>query len=86
VLIQDRSYNLKTITIFAEVSKTLVSERLAGGDITGCGSGVPSMSQADIDDCPRILAQMGREPFVQAMEERPDFNLVIGGRAYDPAP
>ncbi|KIW68419.1 hypothetical protein PV04_04367 [Phialophora macrospora] len=80
------SYNLKAITIFAEISKGLVSERLAGGDITSCGSGVPSMSQTDINDCPRILAQMGPEPFLQAMEDRPDFNLVIGGRAYDPAP
>ncbi len=44
------------------------------------------MTHADIDECPRILAQMGSEPFVQAMEETPDFNLVIGGRAYDPAP
>ena len=29
---------------------------------------------------------MGHEPFLQAMEETPDFGLVIGGRAYDPAP
>ncbi|KAJ9617230.1 hypothetical protein H2200_000951 [Cladophialophora chaetospira] len=80
------SYKLKAITIFAEVSKEIVSERLRKGDITGCGATVPPMTQADIDVCPRILAQMGPEPFVQAMEETPDFNLLIGGRAYDPSP
>ena len=44
------------------------------------------MTQADIDHCPRIVAQMGPEPFVEAMEAQPDFNLLIGGRAYDPSP
>ena len=29
---------------------------------------------------------MGPEPFVQAMEAVPNFDLVVGGRAYDPAP
>jgi hypothetical protein len=29
---------------------------------------------------------MGPEPFVQAMEAEPDFDIVIGGRAYDPSP
>ena len=81
-----RSYKLKTITIFAEVSKAIISERLSKGQIVGCGAAVPPMTQSDIDDCPRVLAQMGPEPFVQAMEETPDFNLIIGGRAYDPAP
>lgn len=29
---------------------------------------------------------MGPEPFLDAMSKHPDFNIVIGGRAYDPAP
>ena len=27
-----------------------------------------------------------REPYVKAMDENPDFDIIIGGRAYDPAP
>jgi hypothetical protein len=64
----------------------LVSQRLAEGAVSGCGAAVPPALQKDIDDAPRILAQMGSEPFTKVMEETPDFDLVIGGRAYDPAP
>lgn len=81
-----RAYSVKTITILAGVSKTLVSQRLASGKISGCGSAVPPMLQNDIDECPCIVAQMGPEPFIQAMEATPDFDLVLGGRAYDPSP
>ncbi|KEF63447.1 uncharacterized protein A1O9_01425 [Exophiala aquamarina CBS 119918] len=79
-------FDFKSVTIFASVPKELVSRRLAEGAVFGCGRAVPPASQKDIDDAPRILAQMGPEPFVNAMQENPDFSLVIGGRAYDPAP
>lgn len=29
---------------------------------------------------------MGSEPFVDAMDAHPDFNVIVGGRAYDPSP
>jgi hypothetical protein len=29
---------------------------------------------------------MGYEPFLDAMNANPEFNIIIGGRAYDPAP
>jgi hypothetical protein len=29
---------------------------------------------------------MGPEPFLDAMQAHPDFNIIVGGRAYDPAP
>jgi hypothetical protein len=29
---------------------------------------------------------MGPEPFLQAMQANPDFDVLIGGRGYDPAP
>lgn len=82
----DRDYDFKTIALFASIPKAVVSQRLADGSVSGCGRAVPPAQQADIDDAPRIVAQMGPEPFVKAMEDSPDFNLVIGGRAYDPSP
>lgn len=61
-------------------------ERLRAGRITGCGACVPELTEAEIEASPRIVAQMGPEPFIDAMEATPDFDIVIGGRAYDPAP
>lgn len=29
---------------------------------------------------------MGPEPFLDAMTANPDFNIIVGGRAYDPSP
>ncbi|KAK2756755.1 hypothetical protein FQN54_005201 [Arachnomyces sp. PD_36] len=77
---------LKIITILAEVDKELVSQRLRAGAISGCGITVPPLTQADIDDSPRIVAQMGPEPILQAMRQEPDFDVVMAGRAYDPSP
>jgi hypothetical protein len=47
---------------------------------------VPPLTSSDIEDAVTIVAQMGPEPFVQAMEAESDFDIVIGGRAYDPSP
>lgn len=44
------------------------------------------MTQADIDDSPHIVAQMGPEPILQAMRQEPDFDVLMAGRAYDPSP
>lgn len=60
--------------------------RLRSGRITGCGPCVPHLTPADIDSTPHIVAQVGPEPFLDAMEAHPDFDVIIGGRAYDPAP
>lgn len=63
-----------------------MSERLKSGDIVGCGRTVPRLTHKDIEQTVRIVAQMGPEPFVEAMISNPDFDIIIGGRSYDPAP
>ncbi|KAK4506506.1 hypothetical protein PRZ48_000238 [Zasmidium cellare] len=80
------SWKLKVLSVFSGISKDLVGERLAAGQVTGCGPAVPNLEQEALDKTPRVVGQMGPEPFLQAMIENPDFNVVIGGRAYDPAP
>lgn len=47
---------------------------------------MPPLTETDIRDSPRVVAQLGPEPFIDAMEAEPDFDVIIGGRAYDPAP
>ena len=54
--------------------------------VTGCGKPVPTLTQKTIDSTPRIVGQMGPEPILDAMLANPDFNILIAGRAYDPAP
>lgn len=79
-----RSMNI--ITIYSEVDKALVKSSFDSGRIEPCGEAVPPLNPAHIDEAPRIVAQMGHEPFLKAMQDHPDFDIIVGGRAYDPSP
>ncbi|TAQ84352.1 hypothetical protein B7494_g7319 [Chlorociboria aeruginascens] len=82
----NRSWDLKVLAIYSGIPKSLVLEKLEDGKITGCGESVPALTTQDVQQTPRIVAQMGPEPFIDAMAANPDFNVIIGGRAYDPSP
>jgi len=68
--------------VHAELDKGRVVEALRRGEIAGLGP-VPELSVAAIESSVRIVAQMGPEPLVQALESGAD--VVLAGRAYDPA-
>ncbi|KAF8178085.1 hypothetical protein K438DRAFT_1844529 [Mycena galopus ATCC 62051] len=86
-IIQKNGYRpMKVLTIEAEIDKELVYAGLERGVITPCGGAVPPLQKEDVDAATRIVAQMGHEPYVKAMQEHPDFDIIIGGRSYDPAP
>jgi hypothetical protein len=72
--------------VYSNINKSTVSESLAAGGISGCGLSVPSLTAENIENAVTIVAQMGPEPFLDAMNTHPDFDIVIGGRAYDPSP
>lgn len=77
---------MKIVRIEAEINKQIVQENLLKGLVRPCGRAVPALQPRDIEDVPRIVAQMGIEPWVKAMQEHPDFDIMIGGRSYDPSP
>ncbi|KAH6673862.1 hypothetical protein B0J14DRAFT_541615 [Halenospora varia] len=80
------SYQFETLAIYSNVSKSRVLVSLKNGEIRGCGTSVPTLSEEDVNDAVTIVAQMGPEPFVDAMEAAKSFDIVIGGRSYDPSP
>lgn len=77
---------LKVLSVYSTLDHGLVRERLAAGAITGCGPFVPTLTPEALDATTIVVGQMGPEPFVQAMAAHPDFDVVLGGRAYDPSP
>lgn len=86
-IVEENGYRpMKVISIYAEIAKDHVRQKLADGLISPCGKFVPDLQEHDIDSATRIVAQMGLEPYLKAMKENPDFDIIIGGRAYDPAP
>lgn len=56
------------------------------GKISGCGTAVPPLTEEAVKGSPRIVAQLGPEPFLDAMRAHPDFDIIVAGRSYDPAP
>ncbi|KAI8292032.1 hypothetical protein K4K56_006313 [Colletotrichum sp. SAR 10_98] len=83
-IIEDNGFKFKVATIGAAVSKGLIRQKLKDGKISPCGP-VPPLTPEDIDSAVDIVAQMGPEPFIKALEEeKPD--IIVAGRAYDPSP
>jgi hypothetical protein len=68
--------------IRAEIEPSLVKEKLRQGKVRPLGP-VPELSPDDVDRSVRIVAQMGVEPFVRALEEGAE--VIVAGRASDPA-
>jgi hypothetical protein len=63
-----------------------VRKSLRAGGVSGCGKGVVTLTEQTLDSTTRVVAQMSHEPFLQAMRENPDFDIIVAGRSYDPAP
>ena len=80
---KEKGHHFKVATIGAEISKeTLKAKRRDGKILPLDTETIPS--EADFDECVRVVGQMGYEPFMKALDMGVD--VVIGGRAYDPAP
>ena len=82
----EKGYSLTLARIYASIDKAVVHKALKAGSITPCTEAVPELTADEVDAAVEIVAQMGQEPFLKAMKEIPDFDVLISGRAYDPAP
>jgi Domain of unknown function (DUF4387)/Acyclic terpene utilisation family protein AtuA len=86
-IVRTRGYrSMKVVSIDAELDKDIVRRSLEKRQISPCTPAVPELTESDIHDASRIVAQMGLEPWLKAMKEHPDFDIIVGGRSYDPAP
>ena len=81
----EKGHRLKIAAIYSHVNAELVRERFGQGRIVPCSS-APELTAADIDGSTNIVAQMGAEPILEVLKEHPDIDVIVTGRAYDPAP
>jgi hypothetical protein len=80
---QRKGYKFKIATIHAGIDRQLLHSRLAKDRIHPCGPVAP-ITTDDIDSAIDVVAQMGCEPYIEALKQDPD--IILGGRSYDPAP
>ncbi|MBC7323625.1 MAG: acyclic terpene utilization AtuA family protein, partial [Acetomicrobium sp.] len=79
---REKGYHFKIATIYSEIDKSIIKEKLKKGQIAPCGP-VEHLSEEEVDLATTIVAQMGVEPIVKVLKEN-DIDIVIAGRSYDP--
>lgn len=84
-LATEEGLSLRVANIGADIPADVVSDRLAQGLVEPNVRGeLPS--EQDVVEAESIVAQMGAEPFLAILDSGEPFDVIIAGRAYDPAP
>ncbi len=74
----------KIATIWADIPKESVTRAMCDGTLLPLGLAVKPLTPDRLERTTGVVAQMGHEPFVEALRQGAD--IIIGGRAYDPSP
>ncbi|HWR62434.1 MAG TPA: acyclic terpene utilization AtuA family protein [Clostridia bacterium] len=75
---------LKQAVIWADIPKEEILEKLRQGKVIPLGHKVPELTERVLEETTGVVAQMGIEPILEALEN--GAQLIICGRAYDPSP
>lgn len=81
-LIREQGCRVRVAYIHAELDKEFLKAEVAAGRIR-LPRNVPPLTDKAIDSATRIVAQMGAEPIIRALEA--GAQVIVAGRAYDPA-
>ncbi|MCJ8011563.1 DUF1446 domain-containing protein [Paenibacillus sp. KQZ6P-2] len=76
--------DLNIAIIWADIPHEAVKASLAAGQCEPLNMTVKPLTEERLEATTRIVAQMGHEPIVKALEAGAD--IIICGRAYDPSP
>ncbi len=79
---REKQLSFKLAVIQSEMDKELVKSKLRKGEVVPLHPAGP-ITEEDVDNTVRIVAQMGEEPFIKALNE--GANVILAGRAYDPS-
>lgn len=78
---KEQNLHFKMAVIESEFDKEFVKEKIRKGDIEPLGP-VKELTEADVEESVHIVAQMGEEPFIKAIES--GAQVILAGRSYDP--
>lgn len=79
---KEQGYSFKVAIVPSELDKNYVAEEFRKGNVVSL-DGAPEITERDILDTVHIVAQMGLEPIIKALDE--GAQVVLCGRAYDPS-
>ncbi len=84
ILRENALTSLKVAVVWGDIDKEVVREKLHKGEVTPLCKTVRELTDERLDKTTAIVAQMGHEPILRALETGAD--IIVCGRAYDPAP
>lgn len=79
---ENKKIKFKLAVIQSEFEKEFLKENVRKGNISPLFP-AKELTETDIDDSVRVVAQMGEEPFIEALEN--GANVILAGRSYDPS-
>jgi hypothetical protein len=72
-------------SIYADIDKGHIARELKAGRVEPLGP-VPPLDPAEIEAATVVVAQMGAEPFIKAIDEGEGVDVIVSGRSHDPSP
>lgn len=79
---KEKGLSFKLAVVNSEFDREFIKGEFRKGNITPLEPAEP-LTEKDIDETVRIVAQMGEEPFIEALEGGAD--VILAGRSYDPS-
>lgn len=83
-ILKEGLLSAKVSVIWADIDNETLSKAIDDNAIEPLGNNVPVLTKEVIEETNGVVAQMGVEPIIRALRNNPD--IIICGRAYDPAP
>jgi hypothetical protein len=84
-----RGWHFKLASIYADIGKDHIKKELKAGRVEPLGP-VPPLDPREVEAATVVVAQMGAEPFLKALDESANamggVDVVVSGRSYDPSP
>lgn len=82
-VLKDAGVTAKVAVVHADIPHEVVAKAVEEGWVLPMGNNIPALSAEVVDATGDIVAQMGHEPIVRALDTGAD--IIVAGRAYDPS-
>ncbi len=83
-ILEEERLSAKLAVIWADIPKDRIKKAIKLGEIEPMGSNIPQLEENIVEDTASVVAQMGVEPILEALDQEAE--IIICGRAYDPSP
>lgn len=80
-----KGYHFNMAAIYADIDKNYIKNKMKEGKVTPCGA-VEPITEQEVEEATVVVAQMGVEPYLEALLERDNLDIIVSGRTYDPVP